>query len=91
MKQPLFSTSYAPRDGESTLDEIESPKNLQVEIFQGLSAIATVGTSDNLVIWQFFPIRSKSDNMIKVLGFAASTSYNLFLDSSILLLSVGKT
>ena len=23
MKQPLFSTSYAPRDGESTLDEIE--------------------------------------------------------------------
>ena len=24
MKQPLFSTSYAPRDGESTLDEIES-------------------------------------------------------------------
>jgi|GEM_PF-3658923 len=24
MKQPLFSTSYAPRDGESTLDEIEN-------------------------------------------------------------------
>ena len=24
MKQPLFSTSYAPRDGESTLDEIET-------------------------------------------------------------------
>ena len=24
MKQPLFSTSYAPRDGESTLDEIEA-------------------------------------------------------------------
>jgi len=23
MKQPLFSTSYAPRGGESTLDEIE--------------------------------------------------------------------
>ena len=23
MKQPLFSTSYAPRDGESILDEIE--------------------------------------------------------------------
>jgi len=24
MKQPLFSTSYAPRGGESTLDEIET-------------------------------------------------------------------
>jgi len=24
MKQPFFSTSYAPRGGESTLDEIEA-------------------------------------------------------------------
>ena len=28
MKQPLFSTSYAPRDGESTLDEIERVKGV---------------------------------------------------------------
>jgi|GEM_PF-1296704 len=25
MKQPPFSTSYDPRDGKSTLDEIETP------------------------------------------------------------------
>gem|GEM_PF-6170407 len=28
MKQPLLSTSYAPRDGESTLDEIESIRHI---------------------------------------------------------------
>ena len=33
MKQPLFSTSYAPRDGESTLDEIES-KQEEISILQ---------------------------------------------------------
>jgi len=30
MKQPLFSTSYAPRDGESTLYEIEHRKTIEM-------------------------------------------------------------
>jgi len=32
MKQPFFSTSYAPRGGESTLDEIESLKTAQKQL-----------------------------------------------------------
>ena len=34
MKQPLFSTSYAPRGGESTLDEIEAMGFFDSEIVQ---------------------------------------------------------
>jgi len=31
MKQPLFSTSYAPRDGESTLDENQQLRRKRTE------------------------------------------------------------
>ena len=44
MKQPLFSTSYAPRDGESTLDEIET--NNRFEGYQTeIKAISKLGIS----------------------------------------------
>ena len=44
MKQPLFSTSYAPRDGESTLDEIET--NNRFESYQTeIRAISKLGIS----------------------------------------------
>jgi len=36
MKQPFFSTSYAPRGGESTLDEIELSRATMSNIRQNL-------------------------------------------------------
>ena len=42
MKQPFFSTSYAPRGGESTLDEIEDEPETSEEITSAHSDDAEV-------------------------------------------------
>ena len=57
MKQPLFSTSYAPRDGESTLGEIESENSVEVmgyEVVIDLDASITPNENyeDELSDWQ---------------------------------------
>ncbi len=43
MEQPLFGTSYAPRGGESTLDEIE------IQLLRGTSAVPAEVQSETLI------------------------------------------
>ena len=62
MKQPLFSTSYAPRDGESTLDEIEGrlARDGRLKVSNVGVRIETRG--NRLHLGAKFPSKPDSDN-----------------------------